>query len=352
MSAALAALVVGYGGSLADSWMLAVLGFWCMALLFCGRKIAKATGHERLCEFDRTLVVLALPLTVLLTMTGLWAAAQIVDSTYDNYFYAFDKLLPFAVAHAVVQFCATHRWAWDVCTVVYSEFLLVLCAFVVLQWRNDGEAAGQLLGRWIVATLAGYALYWWLPGVGPDAAFYGASRSYLESLPVLPKQVGLTLLSGFEGWPRNAMPSLHTTWAFLVALASVETAFGARAFAALYAVATIFATLGLREHYFIDLVVAVPFAVAVHAGMGLIERKGDRRMQLAATLGGMAMTVGWLLVIRYGTGSLRGVPWIASCLVLATTIASAWLIFRSEAEKRASRREGVADTLAATASIG
>lgn len=167
LSTALAVLIVISSAALQDRWMLAALGFWLAALLACGRRTAEATGMERLHEFDRTLVVLALPLTVLLTMTGLWTAAQIVHSTYDNYFYVFDELLPFAIARAGAQFCTTHRWAWNACTVVYNEFLLVLCAFVVLRWGNDGRAAGQVLGRWIVATLAGYALYYCLPGVGP-----------------------------------------------------------------------------------------------------------------------------------------------------------------------------------------
>ena len=83
------------------------------------------------------------------------------------------------------------------------------------------------------------------------------------------------------------------------------------------------ATLGLREHYLIDLVVAVPFAVAVHVGMGPTERRGDKRGQLVVTLAGAAMTVGGLLTIRYGTACPRHVPSLAPGLVLATTVASA-----------------------------
>lgn len=349
LSAALAALIVVRGGVPPDRWRLVALGFWLAAFLVCAHRTAKATGVERLRAFDQTLVVLALPLTVLLTVTGLWTAAKIVHSTYDNYFYVFDGLLPFPIARAVAQFCASHRWAWDTCTVIYNEFLLVLCAFVVLRWGKDGRAAGEVLGRWIVATLVGYALYYSLPGVGPDVAFYGASGSYLESLPAPPQQVELALLSGFDAWP-NAMPSLHATWAFLIALISIEMTVWAWSFGAIYAVATIIATLGLREHYLIDLVVAVPFALAVHAGMGLMEHKGSRRRQFVAALGGAAMTVGWLLVIRYGTAPLRNFPSAATCLVLATILVSGWLTFRSEAEKRTSASAPSAGTQTATAS--
>lgn len=133
---------------------------------------------ERLHEFDRTLVVLALPLTVLLTMTGLWTAAQIVHSTYDNCFYGFDELLPFAIARAVAQFCTTHRWAWNACTVVYNEFLRVLCAlssFDGKRWTGRRPGPRQVDRgdpRRLCAVL--------LPaGSWTDAVFYGGSRSYL-----------------------------------------------------------------------------------------------------------------------------------------------------------------------------
>ena len=44
------------------------------------------------------------------------------------------------------------------------------------------------------------------------------------------------------------------------------------------------------------------------------------------------MTVAWLLIIPYGTASLRNAPEIASALVLATLAASVWLVYRSETE--------------------
>ena len=39
------------------------------------------------------------------------------------------------------------------------------------------------------------------------------------------------------------------------------------------------------------------------------------------------MTAGWLLAIRYGTEFLRGMPWLAPAMVLATVAASVGLLF-------------------------
>ena len=247
LSIALLAFLLMLGNDLDGSWKTALLGFWSSSLLVSGHRMLKANAADRLPELDRALVIVALPLMVPVTRVGLWLGVQALGRTYDNYFYAFDGLLPIPVARILAEFCASHHWAWTASAVVYDAFLLVLCAFIVLQWRHDGQISAQVLCRWIIATVVGYGFYYFLPGVGPDVAFYDMAEPHFGSLPS-PRQVELTLLSGFEGQPRNAMPSLHATWAFLVALIASRMAFRACVFGALYAAATAFATLGLREN--------------------------------------------------------------------------------------------------------
>jgi hypothetical protein len=333
LSAALMVFLPISSNGFAMPWKSATIGFWCGAILVSGYRIMRADTAERLCELDLTLVILALPLVVPITTTGLWFTAEFIGRTYDNFLYAFDGLLPIPIARMIAQFCASHPWAWSISTIVYNGFLLVLCAFIILQWRHDKGIPAQLLSRWVFAALIAYGLYYCLPGVGPAVAFYGTEQPRFDSLPS-PYQVELTALGGFAGQPRNAMPSLHATWAFLIALMTLRMGFWARLFGAFNAAAMVVVTLGLHEHYLIDLVVAVPLAVAVHAGTGLLEQgNGAKDRLLAALTGAATMTVAWLFIIRYGTASLRSVPEIASALVLATLASSVWLVFRSEHER-------------------
>ena len=185
LSAALVVILVMWGNSLSTSWHPATLGFWCSSILVSGHRIVKTNGAERLGEFDRTLVIVALPLVVPVTSMGLWLTTQIVERTYDNYFYAFDGLLPIPAARILAQFCANHPWAWSASTLVYNSFLVVLCVFTALQWRYYREVPAQVLSRWVVATLVGYGLYFWLPGVGPAVAFYGASAPHFELIALI-----------------------------------------------------------------------------------------------------------------------------------------------------------------------
>ena len=58
------------------------------------------------------------------------------------------------------------------------------------------------------------------------------------------------------GAPRNCMPSMHLTWALLLFCYSPRWL---RPFAAIFALLTALATLGLGEHYVLALVAALPF---------------------------------------------------------------------------------------------
>ena len=76
----------------------------------------------------------------------------------------------------------------------------------------------------------------------------------------------------------------------------------------LFAVLTAFATLGLGEHYLIDLVVAVPYALAI---MAFSTQIPERKLPLAA---GAAMLLLWLATLRFA----HFYPAIAWALALAT----------------------------------
>jgi membrane-associated phospholipid phosphatase len=62
--------------------------------------------------------------------------------------------------------------------------------------------------------------------------------------------------------PRNAVPSLHSAWALLIWWSLRYSKNWMRGLATVFLALTLLATLGLGEHYPIDLVVALPFAVA------------------------------------------------------------------------------------------
>ena len=246
-----------------------------------------------------------------------------LTDVYDAYYYAFDGLLPVPMARILAEVFAGTPWLSSTMCVAYHSLIAVMGLYIMLQRGPDGRLSGYLLSRWLIAGCLGYAFYYLMPGIGPRAALGAMWPSRMPD----PNTIPLAAIANFSDAPRNLMPSLHMTWALLIAMAAARIGLAARIGAWVFVAATVASTLGLGEHYLVDLVVAVPFTVAVH-GLASFTGAGEKwRARAVAAAGGLAMTAGWLLAIRYGTEFLRGMPWLAPAMVLATVAASVGLLF-------------------------
>jgi len=86
-------------------------------------------------------------------------------------------------------------------------------------------------------------------------------------------------------------------------------------------VLTALATMGLGEHYFIDLVVALPFTVAMTAATtsSVPMVSTERRLAL---FGGGALTMIWLVLLRSGINWTHVLPAFSWTIVVATMVVS------------------------------
>ena len=139
---------------------------------------------------------------------------------------------------------------------------------------------------------------------------------------------------------RNCMPSLHTTWALLLWWHSRTLGRGARSVTAFCLIFTMLAALGYGENYLFDLVVAFPFALAVHAAStpSAVGRLGV--LAFAVTL-----AVAWLLVLAFALPALGFSVVLTWSAVMATGIGC--LLIEGRLYRRAARSlagEDVADS--------
>ena len=150
------------------------------------------------------------------------------------------------------------------------------------------------------AGLAAAVLYLICPATGPRYAFPGFPAGRPGPLPL----AGMVVSAEF---PRNAMPSLHLAWAWMLHHAARPVAWLRYATLAWLAGVAL-ATLWTGEHYLIDLVVAVPFVAAVEAGLARALRP--------ALLAGVA-TLGWVVFLGTAGGLSPEVAWPAVGVTLA-----------------------------------
>jgi len=94
---------------------------------------------------------------------------------------------------------------------------------------------------------------------------------------------------GVADAPRNCVPSLHLTWALLLILYIPGRL---RLLAIIFAVLTACATLGLGQHYIIDLIAAVPYTWAVFLlpfGVRFARRRSSNATYPAEALPGNSL---------------------------------------------------------------
>lgn len=251
---------------------------------------------------------LILPVFSLVAGVAMEYVADRVPPAYDLYLYAFDGSLGIAPGASVAKLFDALPWLAIAASAVYA--LLLLFPTLYDAWGLRRGVRGSLMTAFAVGGVCGFLFYQVCPGLGP---LYVFGERFPAHLPAA-RELHLALYRGAGA--RNAMPSMHMTWALLVWWSALELTPAARWTASGFAVLTFLATLGYGEHYLVDLIVAVPFALAIEA---VCAWKRDRRAALAGALAGFGLTLGWLAMLR--TTLVAHLPAAVSWGFVAVTLA-------------------------------
>lgn len=221
-----------------------------------------ALAYQSLRERDLKNFLVAICFTLFVPIsTGYLSATYVAHPlTMDLYTYSFDLSLVWRVAP---YFYNLARHSWIVTMVTGLAYIGILGAYQILaalQVRFVDHAVVPALRIFLIAAILGFGCYFIFPVVGP-APFFGGS--YPGSLPGLADFAPRAMLAGLA--PRNGMPSLHFAWALLLLMNVPRRLRYAKALYALYCYLTFMATLSTGQHYFVDLIAALPFAALVQA---------------------------------------------------------------------------------------
>lgn len=232
-----------------DDPPVAVLAF-CGAgsLLVAGRVFASWSKAEYI-------AMRMLPSLVLLTFVSFQLLPSRRIPSFDRYLYAADQYLG-QPSFAAGRLFAAHGWLALLCELVYGA--LPVAAAIV--WaRLPGPSRIRFAVSGMAAGLVGFGLYRVLPAAGPRYAFSGNfpfSEPHFSAA-----QLHRIILPDVR---LNAMPSLHIMWTVLILWYGWALGPISRGALLLFLGFTTLATLGLGEHYAVDLIAALPCAVIVH----------------------------------------------------------------------------------------
>lgn len=218
----------------------------------------------------------------------------------------------FAVGRLFEALPALHDFAF----LTYNALLFALLLLCALRLRDHVRSAVELLVQFLAAGAAGSLLYALLPVCGPVYSFphdFPRHDPVLTAADAAPRPLPPA--------PRNGVPSLHFTWALLFFLASGRHSRAVRALYSVFLAGTFLATIGTGEHYFLDLVIAVPFACAI---AGIREDFPTRVRTLLTPAALVAATLAWMLLLRTDPKLLLP-PFVVPAACLLTVAASVYL---------------------------
>jgi hypothetical protein len=212
--------------------------------------------------------------------------------TYDTELHNFETTLGVYVPAVVGRVFQAWPSFAALSRIAYATLAAGVLGGYLIQTRQKQPPPVNLLAASGIAACASF-IYFLVPGCGPLELF--GSR--------FPNDVPLTDYHIYTDAPdpslwRNAMPSLHSTWALLLAvqLFSFHPSRVVGWLSVGYSSLVIAATLGTGAHYFVDIVVALPLTLLVQALASVtVPWSSPTRQQAAAA--GASMIVVWLVLL-------------------------------------------------------
>ena len=251
-------------------------------------------------------------------------ANLLYPKTYDLYLYVVDGSFGFQPSFIAGKAMAASYVFRESCLLAYLSLPFVMALVYALRLPKGAEQPSWgVITLLMAAGAGGWALYNVVPATGPLYVFrnlfpsqalpYRAlSRFFLERIPVDPEA------------PRNAIPSLHLAWVVLLYWSAKGLSRSLRIFLAVYFVLTVVATLGTGEHYFVDLVAGIPFALFIQALVSPELKVAFSRRAVVASVG-LGLTFGWLMLVRHAARAMLISPALPWGLTVVT-IAAVWAL--------------------------
>lgn len=229
--------------------------------------------------------------------------------TFDLYLYAADAGFGIPICAWMGRLVNGQPLLLQCCSLVYESLPLAVSLLYAYQRSGSKKLPVRVLPAFLGGGAAAYLLYNVLPATGPHYIFGAA---FPDRMPAA-AQAGVHLVTVGDV-ARNAVPSMHLACALMIFWACRPLGRLAQAAAAAFLALTILATLGFGEHYVVDLIAGVPYALAL-LSICSAPHPGRR----FAIVIGIALTLAWIVLLRFAVPLFESTifTWAAALSTLA-----------------------------------
>ncbi|HEV7968299.1 MAG TPA: phosphatase PAP2 family protein [Candidatus Acidoferrales bacterium] len=246
-----------------------------------------------------------------------WTAAHHAKDL-DLYLLSFDSSLGIQIPFVMGQAFSIWPLLRLVAVLFYIGLPIPISLIYAGRVLQDREKALPAAVAFLATGPIGMIFYNLFPALGPAHLFLQGFPwhpvTFAQASKLLPAPIALN-------GPPNAIPSLHMGWVLLVWWYSRGLSWWERSIALLFLFFTVLATLGTGEHYFIDLIVAFPFALLIESVSVDSLKIIDRRRVLALCIG-LGGTLGWFAVLRHAAKLFWVSPILPWSFCAATVVLS------------------------------
>jgi hypothetical protein len=234
--------------------------------------------------------------------------------TLNLYLLSYDGSLRVQPAFIVGQYYARIPWIHNSAVLAYVGLAIPMALVYAGLLIRFKEGAFPSMLAFLITGPIGFLFYNLFPACGPHYVFKQAFPFHPLSIALLSRLACEP--APFSGW-RNAMPSLHLAWTLLAWWYSKGLSWIERLIVFAFLALTVVATLETGEHWFVDLIVAFPYALMIQAicAYHVSWKDPTRKTALVLGLGG---TLGWMAMLRYGTEFFWTSPIVPWALAAAT----------------------------------
>ena len=245
----------------------------------------------------------------------------------DLYLFSFDASLGVEIPFVVGRTFFHYPWLRLAAVLFYLGLPIPIALIYAGRLLRDSKKAIAAGLAFLITGPIGIIFYNLFPALGPVHLFLKGFPLHPFPLDQAAKLVpGPIPLNG----PPNAIPSLHMAWVLLAWWYSRGLSGWERSIALLFMFFTVLATLGTGEHYFIDLIVAFPFALMIESLCAFSLKRNDRNRVLAFCWG-LAGTLGWFVLLRHALHFFwisPVLPWLSCAFTVVLTLVSERLLQR------------------------
>lgn len=295
---------------------------------------------------DRTLMICGFAPTLLFVASEYFASdllditAKLHPKVFDIYLYYFDCSLRVQISFLAGKLFIAAPLLRFACFLFYLALPFGLALVYAARLRHSIRSAIPLMLAFLLTGPVGVLCYNMLPACGPIHVFGRGFPLYPAAISDVAHWHLQTL--AIAGPPRNAIPSLHMAWVLLVWWGSRKLSLWIRGVALAFLAFTALATMGLGEHYFVDLVVAYPFSVMMVA-LCTYSIPFSNKARRIAFLWGVFATLLWFALLGFAPQVCWISPVLPWAMVVATVIIS--IVLQSRLQAAADIARDVGETM-------